>query len=391
MEFIILAATALVVFAITSASFRKKALSNMTYKVHTEVHEIYEGDTFFLYESISNYKSMPMPNVRVDVTLPEGLDFCLYDQNPDGSYKTSHLHHIESLFVLKPESGIERRWRIMAKRRGIYNLGDASIVVSDIFGANKLSAFFESDKSADSRVTVLPAPIDIEHFFVPLTDPMGDIATDFSLTPDPLLYAGTREYRAGDSLSRVNWKASARMHQPMVDIDEYTEKNSCDVILNLQSRTIEDKGNTPEIVEAVEMGISVCASVFDRACAEAMPVRLICNAKNDISEKDYFTSERFEGRADTLSALRMLAEIRLEISCRTENMLEDILHSHSEDPQCNNIVIVTPYIDDTIVDFGLKMREMGVEVVIFATSSHKTMPEIPRELKVYYKTFKGDL
>lgn len=388
MEFIILAVTALVVFAIMSASFRKKALNNMTYKVHTKVHEIYEGDVFFLYESISNSKSLPMPNVRVDVTLPEGLDFCLYDKNPDGSYKTSHLHHIESLFVLKPESGIERRWRIMAKRRGVYNLGDASIVVSDIFGANKLSAFFQSDMSADSRITVLPAPVEIERFFVPLTDPMGDISTDFSLTPDPLLYAGTREYRAGDSVSRINWKASARMHEPMVDIDEYTEKNSCDIILNLQSRTIEDKGDTPEIVEAVELGISVCASLFDRACAEDMPVRLICNAVNNVSEKDYFISEQFEGKSDLISALRMLAEIKLEISCRTEHMLEELLLQHYEDPQCNNLVIVTPYIDDTVVDFGLKMTEMGVEVVIFATSSHKTMHEIPSELKVYHKTFK---
>ncbi len=388
MEFIILAVTALVVFAVMSASFRKKALRCMAYKVHTKVHEIYEGDVFFLYESISNSKSMPMPNVRVDVTLPEGLDFCLYDKNPDGSYKTSHLHHIESLFVLKPDSGIERRWRIMAKRRGVYNLGNASIVVSDIFGANKLSAFFEADMTADSRITVLPAPVEIEKFFVPLTDPMGDITTDFSLTPDPLLYAGTREYRGGDSLSRINWKASARMHEPMVDIDEYTEKNSCDIILNLQSRTIEDKGEAPEIIEAVEMGISVCASLFDRACSEDMPVRLICNTVNEVSEKDYFVSERFEGRSDVTSALRMLAEIKLEISCRTENMFEELLKQHYEDPQCNNLVIVTPYIDDTVVDFGLKMVEMGVEVVIFATSSHKTMPEIPRELKVYYKTFK---
>ena len=341
MEFIILAITALVVFAVMSASFRKKALGNMAYKVHTKVHEIYEGDTFFLYESISNSKTMPMPNVRVDVTLPEGLDFCLYDTNPDGSYKTSHLHHIESLFVLKPESGIERRWRIMAKRRGVYNLGDASIVVSDIFGANKLSAFFESDKSADSRITVLPAPVDIEKFFVPLTDPMGDISTDFSLTPDPLLYAGTREYRSGDSTSRINWKASARMHEPMVDIDEYTEKNSCDLILNLQSRTVEDRGESPEIIEAVEMGVSVCASIFDRACAEDMPVRLICNTVNDVSDKEYFVSERFEGRSDVISALRMLAEIKLEISCRTENMLEELLRQHNENPQCNNIVLVT--------------------------------------------------
>lgn len=388
MEFIILALSAIVIFAFMSASFRRKAMSNMTYKVHTDVHEIYEGDVFFLYESISNSKSMPMPNVRVDVTLPEGLDFCLYDKNPDGSYKTSHLHHIESLFVLKPESAIERRWRIMAKRRGIYHLGDASIVVSDIFGANKLSAFFESDMSADSRIAVLPSPVDIESFFVPLTDPMGDISTEFSLTPDPLLYAGTREYRPGDSFSHVNWKASARMHRPMVDIDEYTEKNSCDIILNLQSRTIEDRGDRPEIVEAVEMGISVCASVFDRACAEDMPVRLICNTVNDVSDDEYFISEHFEGRSDAVSALRMLAEIKLEISCRTENMLEDLLCKHIEDPQCNNLVIVTPYIDDTIVNFGLKMKEMGVEVVIFATSSLKTMPEIPMELKVYYKTFK---
>ncbi len=384
MPFIILAVVAIAVFAVMSAQFRKRALRNMVYKVHTDIHEIYEGEDFFLYESIANAKNMPLPNVRVDVTLPEGLDFCLYNNDTE----TSHLHNIESVFVLKPESAVERRWRIRAKRRGIYHLGEARMVVSDLFGTNKLSAFYEAEGAKKNTVTVLPSPIDLEKHFLPVTDPMGDTSATFTLMPDPLLYAGTREYRQGDAMSRINWKASARMHQPMVDIDEYTEKNSFDLVFNLQSRGREDTGDSPESAELVELGVSVCAAVFDMACAEEIPVRMICNTAHRDSEKEYFVSEYFCGRSEAKEALRMLAGIELRLSCRIEDMLAELIREHSDDPICKNLVLVTSYIDETIVDFAARMQDMGVEIVIYATSTLRTMPEIPDDLRIYYKTYR---
>lgn len=384
MPFIVLAVTAIVVFAVMSAQFRKRALRNVVYKVHTTVHEVYEGEDFFLYESIANAKAMPLPNVRVDVTLPEGLDFCLYNNDAE----TSHLHNVESVFVLKPESAIERRWRIRAKRRGIYRLGQARMVVSDLFGTNKLSAFYNAEVAKENTVTVLPSPIDLEKHFLPVTDPMGEVTADFSLMPDPLLYAGTREYRQGDPMSRVNWKASARMHRPMVDIDEYTEKNTFDIVFNLQSRGREDTGDSPESAQLVELGVSVCAAVFDMACAEETPVRMICNTTHDDSDKEYFVSEYFSGRAEAKEARRMLAGIELKLSCRIEDMLTDLLREYSDDTACKNLVLVTSYIDETIIDFSQSMQDMGVEMIIYATSTLKSMPELPSDLKIYYKTYR---
>ena len=387
MPFIILAAVAIALFAIRAAQFRKRGLNNTVYKVHTEVREISEGEDFFLYETIANAKNMPLPNVRVDVTLPVGLDFCLYDKDGDGQ-KTAHMHNIESVFVLKPGSAVERRWRIRASRRGIYHLDEARMVVNDIFGTNKLSAFFEAPCEKGNTITVLPSPIDLEEYFIPVTDPMGDNTTDFSLVPDPLLYLGTREYRPGDPVSRINQKASARMQKQMVDIDEYTEQNSFDLVFNLQSRGREDAGTTPESAELVELGVSVCASVFDRALSEEIPVRMICNTTHENDERDYFISEYFSGRSDVKQALRMLAGIEMKLSCRIENMLEEILCENESNPTCKNLVLVTSYIDETITDFALKMEDLGIEVIIFATSTLKSVTDLPEGIKIFYKTYR---
>ncbi len=387
MPFIVLAIVAITLFAIRAAQFRKRALNNTVYKVRTEAREVSEGDDFFLYETIANAKNMPLPNVRVDVTLPTGLDFCLYDKEGD-NYKTAHMHNIESVFVLKPGSAVERRWRIMAKQRGIYHLGEARMVVSDIFGVNKLSAFFEAPCEKENTITVLPSPIDLEEYFIPVTDPMGDNTTDFSLIPDPLLYLGTREYRPGDPVSRINQKASARMQKQMVDIDEYTESNSFDLVFNLQSRGREDTGTTPESAELVELGVSVCASVFDRALSEEIPVRMICNTTHENDERDYFISEHFSGRSDVKEALRMLAGIEMQLSCRIEHMLEELLIENESNPTCKNLVLVTSYIDEVIVDFALKMQALGIEVIIFATSTLKSVTELPDGIRVFYKTYR---
>ncbi len=387
MPFIILAIVAILLFALRSAHFRKRALNNMVYKVRTEVREVSEGDDFFLYETIANAKNMPLPNVRVDVTLPVGLDFCLYG-NKGEEKKISHMHNIESVFVLKPGAAVERRWRIRASRRGVYRLGEARMVVSDIFGTGKLSAFFEATGEKENTITVLPSPIDLEEYFIPVTDPMGDNTTEFSLIPDPLLYAGTREYRPGDPVSRINQKASARMQKQMVDIDEYTERNSFDLVFNLQSRGREDTGTTPESAELVELGISVCASVFDRALSEEIPVRMICNTTHENDERDYFISEYFSGRSDTKDALRMLAGIEMKLSCRIEDMLEELLIENEANPTCKNLVFVTSYIDEVITDFAVKMEALGIEVIIFATSTLKSVPELPDGIKVFYKTYR---
>ncbi len=388
MIFVVLCIAAIGIYAYAGRRFRKNALKNIIYKVRTNTHEVFEGEDFFLYESIANAKEMALPNIRVDISLPKGLDFCLYEKNPDGSIGTSPMRQVESVFVLKPGAAVERRWRLSARRRGIYHLGEARMVLCDIFGTNKLSAFYEADKLPESTVTVLPSPIDLERHFAPAFDPMGDRVASFSLTPDPLLIAGAREYREGDPRNKINWKVSARMHRPMVNIDENTEKNSFDIVFNLQSRGREEAGQTPESEELVELGVSVCAAVFDTACAEEIPVRLICNTVNENSDKDYFISEHFKGHSDAIEALRMLAGIEMRLSCRIEKMLEELLCENELSPQCENLILVTSYIDETIVNFALAMQRLGIEVAIYATSGLRTMSEIPEELTVYYKTYR---
>lgn len=385
---IVLAISAIAVYALSASYFRRNALRNIVYKVATEIHEIYEGQDFFIYESIANAKSLALPNVRMDITLPDGLDFCLYKKEPDGSYKTTQLHTIESVFVLKPASAVERRWRVKAMRRGVYQLGEARLVARDILGVNKLSCSFDRITDKTAKITVLPSPIDLERHFAPLFDPTGDTASSFSVFSDPLLFAGSREYRPGDARNKINWKASARMHSPMVNLDEYTEKNHFDIIFNLQSRSREDAGSTPEGIEMVELGVSVCAAIFDIACSKDIPTRLFCNTQNQSSDKDYFVSDSFCGRSDAVAALRMLAEIELKLSCRVEDMLEDIIKEKEESHNTQNVILVTSYIDDSIVDFAHRLMALGVEVVIYATSSFRSMPSLPEDINVYYKTFR---
>lgn len=386
--FIVLCITAVAVYCLSGWYFRKNALKNIVYKVRVSTHETFEGTDFFLYESIANAKKMALPNVRVEVRLPDGVDFCLYDKQENGVYQTSHLHNIESVFVLKPGSCVERRWRVSAKKRGIYYFGAARLVACDIFGTNKQSVFYDPDASYGNAVTILPATIDLDEYFAPVIEPMGDETTRFSLSPDPLLIAGTRDYRKGDPFNSINWKASARMHELMVNIEEYTEKRSFDLIFNLQSRGREDAGEAPESTGPIELGISVCASVFDMACAGEIPIRLICNTVSKQSSEKYFISDRFKGRADALDAMRMLAEIEMRISCRVEDMFEDILNERLFDRENKSAVLVTAYIDETIVDFVHKMQNTGVEIVVFATTGMRTMPEIPDDITVFYNTWR---
>jgi len=384
MYFVILCAVAVIYYLIYARRFRKNALEGFEYSAKTSSHELYEGDEFYLYESIVNAKDMPMPNIRVETQLPYGLDFCLYDGE---SARRANRNRVESIFVLKPNNTVDRRWRIIAKKRGVYYLGSVHVSVSDLFGIIKIYTHYDMEKGHSNRITVLPKTIDIEKCFAPATDPYGDVTTNFNLLSDPLIWAGAREYVGGDPINKINWKSTARLHKPMVNIDEYNEKHSYDIIFNIQSQARENEGTVPQNTAISEMGISLCASIIDQSCTKGISVRLLANSVNEDNDGEYFISREYKDRGDLIHAMRMLAEMRSEISCRFERMLDKLL---AEDILSKNrsIIIISPYVDKETADFTSALVDKGIDASIFVTSHRSTAIELPRSVPVFYKTYK---
>jgi len=405
--FITLILALLFVYLFQYVVYKKYAYTNITYRVTLQTNEVFEGDEIYIYEEITNNKWLPIPFVKVDTELPEGLTFQIAEEDPStGKFRMTHPRVIQSLFVLRSFEMIRRRWRVQCDTRGTYTLGKVTMLVNDILGTNNQAKIFEPEAGKENRIVVLPKAIWLEKEFTSSIYNSGDIIVQRSLISDPLYRAGVREYSPGDPMNRINWLKTAANNTLMVNIEEFTQRYAFNIIMNMQSRDMEKNiPGKPTAPAFVEMCITVVSSVLDRVSSDMIPIRVISNTPPDgfgenvnacIEEtdeigKNIFVSPPFQGRSDMISALRMLAQMELMISVPIEKMLDHIAANPYTYTSGGNILFVSSFINERMINFFYAMRKEGIQVVFYITGTHNNAVIIPEDVEVHYKIYRNDV
>ena len=399
---IILAAVA--VMTIEARVFRKKAFEDLEYSVSLSVFEVFEGEEIYLYEEIRNNKLLPLPFLKVDTELPDGLSFHILEEDPKTHVKRdTYPRVIHSLFVLRSRQMVRRRWRVRCDVRGTYHLGDATLLADDVFGTSPVVKVIAADKSVSSAtVAVLPKAIDLERNFTASRYTSGDFLVQSSLLTDPLLKAGVRDYVPGDPINRINWMQTAVRGSLMTNLEEFTNRHQFNIIMNMQARDIEKVIPGPPSNRApVELCMTVVASILDGVAAESIPVRFICNtppgqfgddmnaarSPEDKVGEAVFVSPVFRGTPSVIGALRMLATLELMISVPIEKMLDHILENPYAYTSGGNMIFVSSYLDERMINFTYAMRKMGVTVIFYITSTSINAHIIPEDIEVHFRTY----
>ena len=197
-------------FVLQARIYRKYAFDKLEYKVTLSSDEVFEGDEVYVYEEISNKKILPLPFLKVDTELPDGLVFRINERDDKtGGIKETFPRVIHSVFVLHGREVIKRRWKVVCQIRGTYRLGSVSMLADDIFGSNPNAKVISPDKNSHAIVTVLPKAIDLGSEFTKSKFTSGDFIVETSLLSDPLIKAGIRDYASGDPMNRINWLQTA--------------------------------------------------------------------------------------------------------------------------------------------------------------------------------------
>lgn len=118
MWFLIFCACFIAVYILQARLYRKKAMQSLSYRVRVSTDEAIEGDDIYIYEEITNGKALPLPLVRVDLSLPEGLEFRMMG-NTDLSGRSDRFRQtVGSSFVLRGNQTVERRRRVYCRTKG---------------------------------------------------------------------------------------------------------------------------------------------------------------------------------------------------------------------------------------------------------------------------------
>ncbi|MGH3471429.1 MAG: DUF58 domain-containing protein [Nocardioidaceae bacterium] len=201
---------------------------------------------------------------------------------------------------MRPKWKREMAYTVRSDVRGRYGIGPLTVRISDPFGFVELNRSF----SAKTNLVVTPT---IEN--LPVTRLSGDWSGTGDNRPRAFASAGTedvtvREYRTGDDLRRIHWRATAHADELMVRREEQPHQSRATLLLD--TRGVAHRGSGP--ASSLEYAVSMAASVVSHLSGQGFVVRMLTD---DLSAADSAWHDRgisapaeMELLLDTLAVVR---------------------------------------------------------------------------------------
>ena len=182
-----------------------------------------------------------------------------------------------------------------------------------------------------SEFYVLPARLSVSQINIPYSKIMGMLVSRRRVYDDPFEFAGIRDYRRTDPMKHINWKASARNGNLLVNLHESTLSQKVVMLIDCEGigAAVTDQLN--------ETGISIAAALCERMLADGISVTILSNCTDTVTGKPLDTGE-LTGRNAGLYMRRLLAKLE----CKNNlTPMQDILRAqHERSGKENNLYIL---------------------------------------------------
>ena len=256
-------------------SLRNKRLSNIIYERNFSESGVYEGDCVELVETIRNTGFFPLFGVDVESYVYNELELEEYESDGKGG-----MQYIISRFNLLPYMQIKRRHTVNCAGRGHYKLQ-----VATIYGKKGPITL-----SAPAEIYVYPKTMPLDLKSLAASRLQGDFSSMRQLYTDPFSFSGIRDYRFGDRLSQVNFKASAKSVYSGYGYSSL-KVNTSDFCANRKMMLYLDfhlpmgsKIGGEKYRQMAEYALSYCASIINEAIFGGYSVGFAANCKNGDGE-----------------------------------------------------------------------------------------------------------
>lgn len=329
----------------------KRGLKRLTCSRAFDRTIVYQGEEGKLVEIVRNDSPFIIPWLRLESRISPHLQL--------GNQQNLHVsgeQYYCSLFTLMPYQQIQRTHKVKYLHRGAYNLGNASLTAGDILG------MYTAQRSQDltSPVIVYPRLLDEENLPQLVSRMLGDLSRQRQLLQDPFLIKGIRPYQPGDHIRDIHWPATARTTELQVRVHDYTAKTKLLVILNGQYLDLQFSDRLPDHkLDMMEYGISLAATICNRAVKDGFPVGFATNMPLDDSPNPtLMLPVAGDARAEELLA----AMAHLDTVSRTKFpvFLESLTVHTGLD-----ILILSSYNSDAIQNSIRMLRSSGNQVTFY--------------------------
>ncbi len=195
-------------------------------------------------------------------------------------------------------------YRLLARRRGYYQIGPLIVQSGDLLGLNQKQA----GRVEPDHLIVYPKIKTMAELGLPTHSPQVILPTPIPIFEDPARILGVRGYHWGDNPRHIHWLATASTGQMMVKQFQPAIARDSAIFLNLTRADYDRAEQDP----AMELAIVVAASLANHMIThEKLPVGLDTIAMDPLAqEKRYFSLPPRKERAQLLQILEVLARVQ---------------------------------------------------------------------------------
>lgn len=222
-----------------------------------------EGEVCQLSERVENGKLLPLPMLKVKFQVSRKLRF-----EEKGDSAVTDQYYRNDILSLGPNQRVTRRIPFQCAARGYYRIDGLDLVASDLF----LSREMIERIGEESILYVYPRPARGVSLEAAIRKLNGEVLAKRHLLEDPFEYRGLREYAPFDEPRSVNWKATARTGDLMVNLKGYTALRAVRIFLNLEDRGIWKRQ------ELLELCIRIAVRIARELLNQGIRIAVFCNA-----------------------------------------------------------------------------------------------------------------
>ena len=363
MELIVLIGILLALFIAEIIYYRIHALDNLHLKVEFSKNVANFGEDIELIEVAENKKRLPLPFIILKFEAPREIKF--YDMM---NTSTSDLLYREDMLTMKAFSKHTRRIKAQCTKRGYYVFPRVGITTSDLL----LTERFTMDFNNESHLVVLPEILNTELMQMLTSVTLSELQCRRTLLTDPFTLAGIREYGPNDPMNSINWKASARTGELMVNQNASTCAQKVHIFINLEYY------NTKHSTSLLEKSISLAYTYLIELAELGIPASVYTNGLDVISGAPVI-SETDLGSATLDERAIMLARIDLKQPAGSfvETLEKYIPATESDD----FIIIISPQFNGDFRPVLLDMKSRRPSL-FWLMPGYKTTPDANPEAEI---------
>lgn len=290
----------LLVFYIIRRVYRQSSLHNLGVELSFSSLRATEGAKLTLTTILTNSKWLPLPWVAVKFNVSRHL---LFDDTENA--QVSDNYYRNDLYSILMRQRITRRLSFVCGRRGYYAIPTIDLSAWDLLMETKNAEMVE----CGAHLTVYPASLPIPEVDDICVQIYGHMRARNIMHPDPFSFRGLREYSPNDPLKAINFKASAKAQELMVNLWEYMNAREVILLYNVQRYTVWHN----EVLD--EYTIKLVAGLAEKLARENVPVRFITNGLHIQKETDPEPANNHEGNFASI----LLGELKRESRYKEES------------------------------------------------------------------------